>query len=193
MYDLVANETMLSGVNQGHQIISQVSHHTALEDFGCYTQKITSRRRSLRYPRVVFLSLSRIVNSSLETGVFPNRWKIAKISSIFRGNIATNRDKYRPISILPCLSKICESCVNNQMNEHGVEFQTFFEPRQYAYKKHSSTVTALIQVTDSLKLAVDQKQYSVATFIDLRKVFDVIDHHVLLERLKKYGFGETLM
>ncbi len=135
-------------------------------------------------------SLSCIVNSSLETGVFPNRWKIAKISSIFKGNIATNRDNYRPISILPCLSKICESCVNNQMNEHDQEFQTFFEPSQYAYKKHSSTVTALIQVTDSLKLAVDQKQYSVATFIDLRKAFDIIDHHVLLERLRKYGFGE---
>ena len=136
-------------------------------------------------------SLSCIVNSSLETGVFPNRWKIAKISSIFKGNIATNRDNYRPISILPCLSKICESCVNNQMNEHDQEFQTFFEPSQYAYKKHSSTVTALIQVIDSLKLAVDQKQYSVATFIDLRKAFDIIDHRVLLDRLRKYGFGET--
>ena len=82
-------------------------------------------------------SLSCIVNSSLETGVFPNRWKIAKISSIFKGNIDTNRDNYRRISILPCLSKICESCVNNQMNEHDQEFQTFFEPSQYAFKKHS--------------------------------------------------------
>ncbi|CAB4008590.1 Hypothetical predicted protein [Paramuricea clavata] len=109
------------------------------------------------------------------------------------GNIATNRDNYRPISILPCLSKICESCVNNQMNEHDQEFQTFFEPSQYAYKKHSSTLTALIQVIDSLqKLTVcgmDQKQYSL--FIDLRKAFDIIDHRVLLERLSKYGFGET--
>ena len=51
------------------------------------------------------------------------------------------------------------------MNEHDQEFQTFFEPSQYAYKKHTSTVTALIQVLDSIKLAVDQKQYSVATFI----------------------------
>jgi hypothetical protein len=51
-------------------------------------------------------------------------------------------------------------------------------------------VTALIQVIDSLKLAVDQKQYSVTTFIDLRKAFDIIGHRVLLERLRKYGFGE---
>ena len=135
-------------------------------------------------------SLSSIINSTFEAGIFPNKWKIAKISPISKGNTAVCRDNYRPISVLPCLSKICESCVNNQMNEHDQEFQTFFEPSQYAYKKHSSTVTALIQVLDSIKLAVDQKQYSVATFIDLRKAFDIIDHRILLARLTKYGFGE---
>ena len=141
--------------------------------------------------RDISQSLSCIVNSSLETGIFPNKWKTAIISSIFKGNLKTNRDNYRPISILPCLSKVCESCVNNQMQDHDKEFQTFLEPcNQYAYTKHSSTTTALIQVIDSLKSAVDQKQYTIATFIDLRKAFDVIDHCVLLDRLKKYGFGE---
>ena len=135
-------------------------------------------------------SLSSIINSTFETGIFPNKWKIAKISPISKGNTAVCRDNYRPISVITCLSKICESCVNNQMIEHDQEFQTFFEPSQYAYKKHSLTVTALIQVLDSLKLAVDQKQYSVATFIDLRKAFDIIDHRILLARLTKYGFGE---
>ena len=57
------------------------------------------------------------------------------------------------------------------MNEHDQEFQTFFE-------------------IDSPKLAMDQKQYSVATFIDLRKAFDIIDHRVLLARLRKYVSGE---
>ena len=91
---------------------------------------------------------------------------------------------------MPCLSKICESCVNNQLQEHDTEFQTFHQLNQYAYTKHSSTTTALIQVIDSLKSVVDQKQYSVAVFIDLRKAFDVIDHGVLLDRLNKYGFGQ---
>ena len=90
-------------------------------------------------------SLSSIINSTFETSIFPNKWKIAKISTIFKGNTAVCRDNYRPISVLPCLSKICESCVDNQMIEHDQEFQTFFEPSQYAYKKHSLTVTALIQ------------------------------------------------
>ena len=72
--------------------------------------------------------------------------------------------------------------MNNQVNEHDQEFQTFFEPSQHTYKK---------QVLDSLKLAVDQKQYSVATFIDLLKAFDIIDHRILLARLTKYEFGEN--
>ena len=77
------------------------------------------------------------------------------------------------------------------MNEHDQKFQTFFEPSDYAYKKHSSNVTALIQDIDSLKLAVDQKQYSLTTFIDLRKAFDIIDHRVLLERLGNMGLGKS--
>ena len=100
-------------------------------------------------------NLSSIINSTFETGIFPNKWEIAKISPISKGNTAVCRDNYRPTSVLPCLSKICESCVNNQMIEHDQEFQTFFEPSQYAYKNHSLTVTGLIQVLDSLKLAVD--------------------------------------
>jgi hypothetical protein len=65
------------------------------------------------------------------------------------------------------------------MNEHDQEFQISFEPSHYAYKKHSSTVAALIQIIDSLKLAVDQKQYSVTIFIGLRKAFDIMNHRVL--------------
>ena len=60
----------------------------------------------------IYQSLSCIVNSSLETGVFPNRWKIDKISSsVFKGNIATNLDNYRPISIRPRTWKtVCSKC-----------------------------------------------------------------------------------
>ena len=135
-------------------------------------------------------SLSSIINSTFETGIFPNKWNCQNLT-YFQGKYCCMSGQLQTaISVLPCLSKICESCVNNQMIEHDQEFQTFFEPSQYAYKKHSLTVTALIQVLDSLKLAVDQKQYSVATFIALRKAFDIIDHRLLLARLTKYGLGE---
>jgi hypothetical protein len=76
-------------------------------------------------------SLSCIVNSSLETGVFPNRWKIAKMSSILKGNIATIEiitDRYQFYPAYP--RYVNRACVNNQMNEHDQEFQTFFEPMQ---------------------------------------------------------------
>ena len=67
-------------------------------------------------------SLSCVINSSLETGIFPDRWKTAKISYFSKGSNRNNRDNYRPISILPCLSKICESCVNNRLQEYDMEF-----------------------------------------------------------------------
>ena len=88
-------------------------------------------------------SLSCVINSSLETGIFPDRWKTAKISCISKGN--ANR-------VLTTNYKICESCVNNQLQEHDIEFETFRQLNQYAYTKHSSTTTALIQVIDSFKI-----------------------------------------
>ena len=72
-------------------------------------------------------SLSSIINSTFEAAIFANKWKIAKISRISKGNTAVCRDNYRLISVLPCLSKISESCVDNQMIEHDQEFQTFIE------------------------------------------------------------------
>ena len=77
----------------------------------------------------------------------------------------------------------------NQEDFRNANSRPFFEPKSVRAQKHSSTVTALIQVLDSLKLAVDQKQYSVATFIHLGKAFDIIDRRILLARLTKFGFG----
>ena len=72
-------------------------------------------------------------------------------------------------------------------NEH----QTLNEPQQFAYTKNCSTTIALTEVVDSWKSAIDQKQYTISVFLDLRKAFDVIDHSVLLAKLKNYGLGEV--
>ncbi|CAB3989443.1 Hypothetical predicted protein [Paramuricea clavata] len=70
-----------------------------------------------------------------------------------------------PISILPCLSKICESCVKNQMNEHDQEFQTFFEPSQYAqqdvlspFADHSKVRTNIVLTNASLEATASEKK-----------------------------------
>ena len=80
---------------------------------------------------------------------------------------------------------------DNQVKGYGEDHRTLKEPLQFAYTKHCSTATALIKVVDSRKSAVDNKKYTVAVFLDLRKAFDIIDHSVLLKRLCCYGFDEN--
>ena len=135
--------------------------------------------------------LATIVNSSFEQGIFPKLWKIAKISPIFKGAPANDRDNYSPISVLSALAKVCERVANNQVKDYGENHRTLQEPLQFAHTKHCSTATALIKVVDSWKSAVDNKKYTVAVFLDLRKAFDIIDHSVLLKRLCDCGFDEN--
>ena len=77
------------------------------------------------------------------------------------------------------------------MKDHDKIHATFQNQSQILYSKHCSTATALLQVIDSRKSAVDKKQYTVAVFLDVRKAFDVINHDVLLAKLKSYGFGQS--
>ena len=135
--------------------------------------------------------LATIVNSSFEQGIFPKLWKIAKISPIFKGAPANDRDNYSPISVLSALAKECDRVADNQVKDYGENHRTLQEPLQFAHTKHCSTATALIKVVDSWKSAVDDKKYTVAVFLDLRKAFDIIDHSVPLKRLGDCGFDEN--
>ena len=68
---------------------------------------------------------------------------------------------------------------------------TLQEPHQFAYTKNCSTANALIEVVDSWKSAIDQKQYKISVFLDLRKAFDVVDHSMLSAKLRNYAFSEV--
>ena len=109
-------------------------------------------------------SLTKIINmySSLNFGIFPNKCKIAKVSPILKGNNSSERDNYRPISVLSTLAKHCEDIVNKQMKDYDNEHQTLKELQKFAYTKNCSTAIALTEIVNSWKSAIDQKQYTIS-------------------------------
>lgn len=130
--------------------------------------------------------LTPLMNLSSESGVFPDMSKIARILPKFKGGTQTDRENYRPISILPAVSKIHERFVNEQLQEFARE-NGLITPDQFAYSKNSSTTIALLRVVDEWKWAMENKQITSAVFLDLRKAFDVIDHSLLLQKLRDNG------
>ena len=98
-------------------------------------------------------------------------------------------DNYRPISIVPVMSKIMEKAVNFQLQRHLQRFD-LLSPFQTGFRQHHSMESSVIYFTDEIRSAESGKLTG-ALFIDLRKAFDSVLHKELLSKLKRFGFGEN--
>lgn len=130
--------------------------------------------------------LSYTLNKCIEEGVFPESLKRGKVTPVFKKGEAEQASNYRPITILPTISKIFETVIKDRLlnffGKHG-----YVSDAQHGYIKHKSTTTALIKMIDHITEAFDKKEYSQVTMLDLSKAFDMVDHRVLLGKLSRYG------
>ena len=127
-----------------------------------------------------------IVNLGFSTGSFPNCLKQAVVTPIFKKGDRKKCENYRPISVLPSMSKIFERCLHNRIYNFVCDF-SIINDSQNGFMKGRSTENAIIDLTEIIYKTLDSKQYSINIFIDFRKAFDTIDHHILLRKLDRYG------
>jgi len=127
--------------------------------------------------------LCQLVNQSLETGCFDGL-KTADIIPTLKDQKLDPDDfkSYRPISNLSFLGKLIERVVLNRLNEHMTKHKLNI-PEQSAYKKHHSTETILIKITNDLLMACDKKSATVLMLLDLSAAFDTVEHRKLLKIL----------
>ena len=130
--------------------------------------------------------LTYLINMSIAQGIFLEPLKIARIIPIFKGENEQLVQNYRPISVLPILSKISfEKIVAAYVTEF-LEDNHIFHQYQNIRKNHS-TSHAIITLVEKVSKALDTGKYVVAIFLDLKKAFDTVDHIILLEKLECYG------
>ena len=122
--------------------------------------------------------LTFIINLSLETGIVPSEWKVAKVIPLYKSGSLAEIDNYRPISILPTLSKILEKIVYKQLMAHLERHSLLFE-YQFGFRPNRSTELAVTYFTDLIRKEADNGKATGAVFIDLSKAFDTISHSVL--------------
>ena len=130
--------------------------------------------------------LSKLISQSLLTGIVPKRMKIAKVVPVYKSreqNLFTN---YRPISILPSISKVLERVVYNRLLSF-LNLNDSLYQSQYGFRPGHSTVHATSEFVSEVLNSFEKNEYTVGIFLDLTKAFDSIDHNILLRKLEYYG------
>ena len=127
-----------------------------------------------------------ICNLSFLTGIFPSDMKTAKVTPIFKSDARDEFSNYRPISLLPNFSKILEKLMFNRLTNFLNKYEILYE-QQYGFRQNFSTDFALIELSDKIAKAMDDKKHMIGIFIDLSKAFDTLNHDILLHKLLNYG------
>ena len=124
-------------------------------------------------------------NFSINSGIFPSNQKYADISPIFKKGDKLEKSNYRPVSILPALSKIFERLLFNQVN-------SYIEPKlsmhQCGFRKNLSPQNCLLVLLEKWRKCLDNKGSTGVLLTDLSKTFDCLDHDLLIAKLNAYGF-----
>ena len=127
-----------------------------------------------------------IIRESLESGILPNLWKVAKICSIFKKGDKTDPLNYRPISLTCIICKLCETIIRNKVIEH-LEANDIISVKQHGFRSKRSTLTNLLEYMEAMTRAVDLQIPIDVNYLDCRKAFDTVPHKRLLSKL--YGYG----
>lgn len=137
-------------------------------------------------------SITFIINQCLETGVFPDRLKLAKVIPLYKKDDPMLLTNYRPISLLPAISKVFERVIYNQIYDHFQNNNLFYES-QYGFRSKHSTEMAALEVIDRIIQEIDANQLPITIFLDLSKAFDTLNHDILINKLYHYGIRNNAL
>ena len=136
--------------------------------------------------KIISPTLARLYNQYMNAGIFPELFKVGKITPIFKKGNKEVMENYRPVSVLPIFGKIFEKIIYSRLYNFFTKENVISED-QFGFRKLHSTVHALHSSVRKIEGAMENGMHTVGIFIDLSKAFDTLDHNIMLEKLDHYG------
>ena len=154
----------------------------------CGVDSIDSRILKLAKHQLVPV-ITHIVNLSIKNQKFPDSWKQSKVIPLHKKEEVTNPKNYRPVSLLPILSKVLERVIFEQMINY-LENNKLLHHSHHGFRASHSTLTALVEMYDQWTEALEKDEATAVVMLDLSAAFDVVDHSILIQKLEILGFEE---
>ena len=101
-------------------------------------------------------------------------------------------DQSLSLSLLSIFDKIIEKLMHKRLYNFLLEHNILYQ-NQFGFRKNNSTVFALAQITEMIKVSIDNRKFGCGIFVDLRKAFDTVNHEILLNKLEHYGGRESIL
>ena len=117
--------------------------------------------------------LKHVFNLSIETGVFPDELKIARVSPAYKASDSNDLTNYRPISVLPCSSKILERMMYNRLFSY-VSQEKKLHSKQFSFQSRYSTEHDILEIANQIHESFEDNLHTLGVFIDLSKAFDTV-------------------
>ena len=133
-----------------------------------------------------------IINQSITTGIFPDQLKVAKVVPIFKKNDQSDIKNYRPISVLPNISKLFENVMQTQLMEYFTS-HNLLASQQYGFRSNRSTELAALELMDRNVNCMNQNSCPINIYLDLSKAFDSLKYDILLSKLHYYGLQNNAL
>ena len=120
------------------------------------------------------------------SGTFPDDWKCARVTPLFKQGEASDLNNYRPISVISVIAKVFERIVYDQLYNF-LSNEDIISTHQSGFRSLHSTVTALLEATDNWAFNIDRGNVNAVVFLDLKKAFDTVDQDILLSKMNLEG------
>jgi hypothetical protein len=138
--------------------------------------------------KAIAAPLCNIFNCSIAAGYFPSAWKTGIVVPVYKKGDRYNMSNYRPITILPIISRLFERIVIKSLSSY-LDKHHVIANNQHGFRKLHSCETALLSLLDNWYKQIDKGATVVAAALDYTKAFDTIQHGLLIHKLTEIGIN----